>query len=66
MYGVDVGNGIDGQAGERVEFDVGPKRVAVVDATELVLRLYEDDQLVRTMPTSLGKASSPTPSSPTW
>jgi lipoprotein-anchoring transpeptidase ErfK/SrfK len=61
VYGVDVGNGIRGQAGERVEFDVGPKRVAVVDATELVLRLYEDDQLVRTMPTSLGKASSPTP-----
>ncbi len=62
LYGVDVGGGIHGQAGRHVEFDVGPKRVAVVDATELVLRLYEDDQLVRTMPTSLGKASSPTPS----
>lgn len=62
LYGVDVGEGIRGQAGRHVDFDVGPKRVAVVDATELVLRLYEDDQLVRTMPTSLGKASSPTSS----
>ena len=61
VYGVDVGGGIRGQASPHVEFDVGPKRVAVVDATELVLRIYEDDQLVRTMPTSLGKASSPTP-----
>jgi lipoprotein-anchoring transpeptidase ErfK/SrfK len=35
--------------------------VAEVDATELVLRLYVDDQLVEEMPTSMGKASSPTP-----
>ena len=62
VYGVDVGEGIRGQRSEHVEFDVGPKRVAVVDATELQLRLYVDDQLVRTMPTSLGKNASPTPS----
>jgi len=61
VYGVDVGDGIRGQASPHVEFDVGSKKVAVVDATELVLRLYVDDQLVRTMPTSLGKSSSPTP-----
>ncbi|SDP47102.1 Lipoprotein-anchoring transpeptidase ErfK/SrfK [Klenkia soli] len=61
-YGVDVGDGISGQAGKHVEFDIGPKKVGVVDATELVLRLYVDDQLVQTMPTSLGKDSTPTPS----
>jgi len=61
LYGVDVGAGIRGQESEHVEFDVGHKRVAVVDASELVLRLYVDDQLVKTMPTSLGKNSSPTP-----
>jgi lipoprotein-anchoring transpeptidase ErfK/SrfK len=61
LYGVDVGDGIRGQAGAHAEFDIGPKRVATVDATEHVLRLYVDDQLVRSMPTSLGKASSPTP-----
>ncbi|SOE02919.1 L,D-transpeptidase [Blastococcus haudaquaticus] len=61
VYGVDVGGGIRGQASPHVEFDIGAKKVAVVDATELVLRLYVDDQLVRTMPTSLGKSSSPTP-----
>jgi lipoprotein-anchoring transpeptidase ErfK/SrfK len=61
VYGVDVGDGIRGQESEHVEFDVGAKRVAVVDAAELVLRLYVDDQLVKTMPTSLGKNSSPTP-----
>ncbi|KQS66310.1 Ig-like domain-containing protein [Modestobacter sp. Leaf380] len=61
-YGVDVGEGIHGQASKHVEFDIGPKKVAVVDAEELQLRLYVDDALVRTMPTSLGKDSSPTPS----
>jgi lipoprotein-anchoring transpeptidase ErfK/SrfK len=61
VYGVDVGDGIRGQASKHVEFDIGPKRIAQVDATEHVLRLYVDDQLVKEMPTSLGKSSSPTP-----
>jgi lipoprotein-anchoring transpeptidase ErfK/SrfK len=61
VYGLDVGDGVHGQASKHVEFDVGPKKVAVVDATERVLRLYVDDQLVKEMPTSLGKSSSPTP-----
>ncbi|MCU1620408.1 MAG: Lipoprotein-anchoring transpeptidase ErfK/SrfK [Modestobacter sp.] len=61
VYGLDVGAGVHGQASKHVEFDVGPKRVAVVDATELVLRLYVDDQLVKEMPTSLGKRGNPTP-----
>jgi lipoprotein-anchoring transpeptidase ErfK/SrfK len=61
VYGLDVGDGVHGQASQHVEFDVGSKRVAVVDATELVLRLYVDDQLVKSMPTSLGKGASPTP-----
>jgi len=61
VYGVDVGAGIRGQTSEHVEFDIGAKKVAVVDAGELRLRLYLDDQLVKEMPTSLGKNSSPTP-----
>jgi lipoprotein-anchoring transpeptidase ErfK/SrfK len=61
VYGLDVGDGVHGQASEHVEFDIGAKKVGVVDATEHVLRLYVDDQLVKEMPTSLGKASSQTP-----
>ena len=61
LYGVDVGGGIRGQASRHVDFDIGAKRVAVVDATELQLRLYVDDQLVKTMPTSLGNRANPTP-----
>ncbi|MCZ2828414.1 Ig-like domain-containing protein [Modestobacter sp. VKM Ac-2986] len=61
VRGVHVGDGVHGQQSEHVEFDVGAKKVATVDATELVLRLYVDDRLVREMPTSLGKSSSPTP-----
>ncbi len=61
-YGVPMGDGVSGQADRHVEFDIGAKKVGVVDADELQLRLYVDDQLVKTMPTSLGKASSPTPS----
>jgi lipoprotein-anchoring transpeptidase ErfK/SrfK len=61
VYGLDVGAGVHGQASEHVEFDVGAKKVGIVDATEHVLRLYVDDQLVKEMPTSLGKSSSQTP-----
>jgi lipoprotein-anchoring transpeptidase ErfK/SrfK len=61
VYGLDVGDGVRGQASKHVEFDVGTRKVAVVDATERVLRLYVDDKLVKEMPTSLGKGSSPTP-----
>lgn len=61
VYGLDVGNGIHGQASQHVEFDVGAKKVGVVDATEHVLRLYVDDQLVKEMPTSLGNAANQTP-----
>ena len=61
VYGLDVGDGVHGQASAHVEFDIGAKRVAVVDATERTLRVYVDDQLVRSMPSSLGKDSSPTP-----
>jgi lipoprotein-anchoring transpeptidase ErfK/SrfK len=61
VYGLDVGDGVHGQASEHVEFDIGPERVAVVDATELQLRLYVDDQLVRTMPTSMGNRANQTP-----
>jgi len=61
VYGLDVGDGIHGQQSEHVEFDVGPEKVAVVDAAELQLRLYVDDQLVRTMPTSLGNRANQTP-----
>jgi lipoprotein-anchoring transpeptidase ErfK/SrfK len=61
VYGLDVGRGVRGQASKHVEFDVGSKRVAVVDAAELVLRLYVDDQLVKSMPTSLGSRANQTP-----
>jgi lipoprotein-anchoring transpeptidase ErfK/SrfK len=61
VYGLDVGDGVHGQASQHVEFDVGAKKVGVVDATEHVLRLYVDDQLVKEMPTSLGRATDPTP-----
>ena len=61
VYGLDVGDGVHGQASRHVEFDIGARKVGVVDATEHVFRLYVDDQLVKEMPTSLGKGSSPTP-----
>lgn len=49
----------DGQfvAGERqqADFTIGNKRVAVVDDNDKILRLYENDELIQEMPTSLGK-----------
>jgi lipoprotein-anchoring transpeptidase ErfK/SrfK len=61
VYGLDVGAGVHGQASTHVEFDIGARKVGVVDATEHVLRLYVDDQLVKQMPTALGNAANPTP-----
>lgn len=49
----------DGQfvTGERqqADFTIGNKRVAVVDDNDKILRLYENDELIHEMPTSLGK-----------
>lgn len=60
IYGVNVGNGIYGQEDRHLEFDVHDQLVAKVDNAELQLRIYRNGELVRTMPTAMGKPGNET------
>ncbi|WP_200800153.1 L,D-transpeptidase [Jatrophihabitans endophyticus] len=55
VYGVDLGNGLYGQSDKTTSFTVGQKHVTVADAKTHQVKVYFDDKLVRTMPTSMGK-----------
>ena len=62
IYGVDLGGGIFGQEDRHIQFDVGDSMIAEVSNDGRQLRAYRNGQLVRTMPTSLGKDGTQTPS----
>lgn len=55
VYGVDVGGGMYGQADQSVSFKIGAKHVAIADAKTHTVKVYFDDKLMRTMPTSMGQ-----------
>lgn len=55
VYGVDLGNGLYGQSDESTSFTIGAKRLSVADAKTHQVKVYFDDKLVRTMPTSMGQ-----------
>ncbi len=60
IYGVHVGAGIYGQEDRHAEFDVDDSMIASVDNAELLIRVYQNGQLVRTMPTAMGKPGDET------
>jgi lipoprotein-anchoring transpeptidase ErfK/SrfK len=55
VYGKDVGHGLYGQADQSVSFKIGAKHYAVADAKTHLVKVYFNDKLVRTMPTSMGQ-----------
>lgn len=55
IYGIDVGADIYGQEDRHIEFDVRDAMVAQVSDDDLQLRAYRNGELVRTMPTAMGK-----------
>ncbi|MBN9620224.1 MAG: L,D-transpeptidase, partial [Actinobacteria bacterium] len=55
VYGVRVGPGLYGQSDQSVSFTIGAKHVSVADDKTKQVRVYFDDKLVRTMPTSMGQ-----------
>lgn len=55
VYGVQVGPGLYGQADQSVSFTIGAKHVSVADDKTYTVKVYFNDQLVRTMPTSMGQ-----------
>jgi lipoprotein-anchoring transpeptidase ErfK/SrfK len=58
--GVNLGNGIYGQANVSTSFNIGQARVAVADATTHYMQCYIDGQMVRNIPVSLGKGGGTT------
>ncbi|WP_286174582.1 Ig-like domain-containing protein [Mycobacterium sp. DL99] len=57
------GQGIDGapgQGGSRVSFRIGESHVSIADDATKQIRVYRNDELVRTIPTSMGMGGSET------
>lgn len=55
VYGVEVGPGLFGQADQSVSFKIGDKHVSIADDRTHQVKVYFNDKLVRTMPTSMGQ-----------
>lgn len=55
VYGVRVGPGLYGQSDQSVSFTIGAKHVSIADDKTKRVKVYFNDKLVRTMPTSMGQ-----------
>jgi lipoprotein-anchoring transpeptidase ErfK/SrfK len=54
-YGKNFGSALFGQADASTWFKVGAKHVSIADDNDKLVKVYENDVLVRTMPTSMGR-----------
>lgn len=59
-YGVDLGDGLFGQDNVRTHFTVGDAVVATADDDAKTLTIRVNDEIVKTMPISMGKDKTPT------
>jgi len=55
VYGKDFGNSLYGQADVSTWFRVGAKHVSIADNRTKMIKVYSNDKLVRTIPTSMGR-----------
>jgi lipoprotein-anchoring transpeptidase ErfK/SrfK len=55
VYGKKMGAGLYGQDDRSVSFAIGAKHVTIASPNKHNVRVYVNDKLVRTMPTSMGK-----------
>ena len=60
LYGTDLGSGLFGEQDRQVSFRIGPSRVAIADDTTKQVSVYENGNLIRTMPTSMGRGGTQT------
>ncbi|MDG3010371.1 L,D-transpeptidase family protein [Rhodococcus sp. D2-41] len=54
LYGKKVGDGLYGQEDEHVAFQIGDSHVSIADDDTKMVTVYENGQVARTMPTSMG------------
>jgi lipoprotein-anchoring transpeptidase ErfK/SrfK len=61
-YGVDLGGGLFGEDNVRTHFTIGDEVIATADDTTKMVTVRINGQVAKTIPTSMGKDSSPTAS----
>ncbi len=61
-YGVDLGDGVFGQDNARSQFTIGDEVIATADDNTKMVTVRVNGNVVKTMPTSMGKDSTPTAS----
>jgi len=59
-YGVDLGDGLFGQENVTTHFTIGDEVIATADDNNKIVTVRRNGEVVRTMPTSMGKNSTPT------
>jgi lipoprotein-anchoring transpeptidase ErfK/SrfK len=59
-YGVDLGDGVFGEDNSRTHFTIGDEVIATADDTTKMLTVRVNGEVVKTMPTSMGKDKTPT------
>ncbi|HEY7050897.1 MAG TPA: Ig-like domain-containing protein [Mycobacterium sp.] len=60
IYGVDMGDGLYGQEDVKTHFTIGDEVIATADDNTKMITVRRNGEVVRTMPTSMGKNSTPT------
>lgn len=60
LHGVPLGDGRYGGGDSRVEIGIGDSRIAIADDATKQISVYLNDELVRTIPTSMGMGGSET------
>jgi lipoprotein-anchoring transpeptidase ErfK/SrfK len=61
-YGVDLGDGVFGEDNVRSHFTIGDEVIATADDNTKMVTVRVNGDVVKTMPTSMGKDSTPTAS----
>lgn len=61
IYGEDLGGGMYGQEDAFSNFQIGDAVISRVDDSTKQIVIERNGEVIKTMPTSMGKASSPTP-----
>jgi lipoprotein-anchoring transpeptidase ErfK/SrfK len=59
-YGVDLGDGLFGQDDVETQFTIGDAVISTVDDKTKILTVKRNGEVVKTMPVSMGKNSTPT------
>jgi len=60
IYGASLGDGMYGQEDKRVSFRIGDAHVSIADDNTKQVSVFDNGQLVRTMPTSMGMGGTET------